>query len=203
MSAPLLPARAVEMQKQRMTTREIAAALGVSVNQIAAWWRMLGYDPFLYHAAEIAEALAAGASIRKAVRSVGLTAGGYTMQRVEELGLRARSSSRREATLRRYRRKQPQCAICGILLVPYDPDDREQASWQNGTRDGVHCEYCREHADDRSSPADGGELCPELEAVNDQAAGVAAPAAHGGGGLADLVDPRESYHRHVDRVKVG
>ena len=61
MSAPLLPARAVEMQKQRMTTREIAAALGVSVNQIAAWWRMLGYDPFLYHAAEIAEALAAGA----------------------------------------------------------------------------------------------------------------------------------------------
>lgn len=181
----MLAAKAVEMQKTGMTTREIAAALGVTVNQITSWWRMMGYDPFLYHSAKIAEALAAGASISRAVTSVGLTAGGYTMQRVEELGLRVRSTARREATLRRYRRKQPHCAICGILLVPYDPDDREQASWQNGTRDGVHCEYCREHADDRSSPADGGELCPELEGVNDQAAGAAAPAAHGGGGLTD------------------
>ena len=203
MSAPLLPARAVEMQKQRMTTREIAAALGVSVNQIAAWWRMLGYDPFLYHAAEIAEALAAGASVTSAVEAVGLAMCGNTSRRLEELGLHTPSSSRREAMLRHYRRREAHCAVCGIVLVPYDANDPEQASWQNGTRDGVHCEYCREHADDRSSPADGGELCPELGGVNDQAAGVAAPAAHGGGGLADLVDPRESYHRHVDRVKVG
>ena len=203
MSAPLLPARAVEMQKQGMTTREIAAALGVSVNQVAAWWRMLGYDPFLYHAAEIAEALATGASVTNAVEAVGLAMCGNTSRRLEELGLHRPSSTRREATLRQYRCKQPRCAICSILLVPYDPDDREQASWQNGTRDGVQCEYCREHVDDRSSPVDGGELCPELEGVNDQAAGVAAPAAHGGGGLTDLADPGASYHRHVDRVKVG
>ena len=203
MSAPLLPGRAVEMQKQGMATREIGKALGVSVNQVTSWWRMMGYDPFLYHSAKIAEALAAGASVTSAVEAVGLAMCGNTSRRLEELGLHRPSSSRREATLRRYRRKQPQCAICGILLVPYDPDDREQASWQNGTRDGVHCEYCREHADDRSSPADGGELCPELEGVNDQAAGAAAPAAHGGGGLTDLADPEESYHRHVDRVKVG
>jgi len=153
------------MQKQGMTTAQIAKHLGVSISQVSGWWKLMGYDPVAYHAPEIAAALAAGVSISRAVTSVGLTDGGYTMRRVEELGLRVRR-------VRRYRRKQPQCAICGILLVPYDPDDREQASWQNGTRDGVHCEYCREHADDRSSPADGGELCPELEGVNDQAAGA-------------------------------
>ena len=142
MSAPLLPARAVEMQKQRMTTREIAAALGVSVNQVSSWWRMMGYDPFLYHAAKIAEALAAGASVTSAVEAVGLAMCGNTSRRLEELGLHTPSSSRREA-IRHYRRREAHCAICSILLVPYDPDDREQASWQNGTRDGKHCEWCR------------------------------------------------------------
>ena len=155
MSAPLLPARAVEMQKQRMTTREIAAALGVSVNQVSSWWRMMGYDPFLYHAAEIAAAMAAGASATTAVEAVGLAMGGNTCWRLEQLGLRVRSSSRREATLRHYRRREAHCAVCGIVLVPYDANDPEQASWQNGTQDGVHCEYCREHVDDRSSPVDG------------------------------------------------
>ena len=34
------------------------------------------------------------------------------------------------------------CQLCGIVLQPFDADDPEQDSWENGTHDGRHCQFC-------------------------------------------------------------
>ena len=40
------------------------------------------------------------------------------------------------------RKRRKHCRRCGILLVPYDPEDWEQDTWENGTLDGIHCTRC-------------------------------------------------------------
>ena len=40
------------------------------------------------------------------------------------------------------RKRRTRCRRCGILLIPYDPKDWEQETWENGTQDGIHCTHC-------------------------------------------------------------
>jgi len=137
----MLPARAIEMQKGGQSARQIADALGVHVNQVGNWFRDLGYDAAAYHVDAIAEMVQSGVGFYAALQAVGLTSGGGQRVRASrmlaERGVRAKRVTRPAKT-------QARCAVCEILLEPYDANSAEQRSWQNGTRDGVHCTACED-----------------------------------------------------------
>lgn len=139
-----MPARAIQMQKDCMSTVEIAASLGVSVGQVGVWFRDLGYDPAAYHVDAIAEMVTDGVGFYAALTACGLTPGGGQRGRVAET-LRERGIYYRRQYPKSIKREpdtRPRCLNCQILLEDYDPDDAEQQGWQNGTRDGLYCTKC-------------------------------------------------------------
>lgn len=142
----MMPGRAVAMQQSCVPTNQIAAALGVTRNQVVSWWRLMGYDPYEYHADAIVAAAQEGVALAKIPALIGLADGRGA--RVSIRALLERRGISVPAT-RPYRftvsvDAVARCIECGILLEPYDPNDAEQQSWQNGTKDGVHCTACAE-----------------------------------------------------------
>ena len=136
---PMSPARAVEMQKAGMDTRQIAAHFGISALMLTQWFKYLGYDPIAYHADALCAAVGAGQSLTAAMAAVGLPYATRYGDRARDL-LNERAVSRR--WVQRAKDTKPTCETCGIVLEPYDPANIEQQSWQNGTRDGLHCTKC-------------------------------------------------------------
>ena len=133
---PMSPQRAVEMQQSGMDTRQIAAQFGISALLLGNWFKYLGYDPLAFHADRICAAVEAGQSLTAAMASVGLHIGGKASEQARAL------LAEREIKSRWLKPPRPVCETCGIILEPDDPTSIEQQSWQNGTRDGVHCIKC-------------------------------------------------------------
>ena len=138
---PMSPARAIEMQKAGEDTKQIAAHFHISTMMLGAWFRYLDYDPLAYHGDAICDAVEAGQSLTAAMAAVGLHVGGTVYDKARVM-LQERSIARRWMV-----NTAPTCAVCGILLEPYDASNIEQQSWQNGTRDGLHCTGCESRVD--------------------------------------------------------
>ena len=117
---PLFPARAVEMQKTGMSTVEIGRELGVSPQQVWAWFRDLGYDAWEYHGDTIAAMYVNGAAYADIAAVTGLEPSSGSLTRVlEPRGVRRRTVS--EAVALRYERERRAsgplvCNRCTILL---------------------------------------------------------------------------------------
>ena len=134
----MLPAQAVEMQKAGMGASKIADALGVPLGQVLGWWRMLRYDPVEYHADTIAQMVQGGGTVLTAMQAIGVAAGS-ARKRINAM-LESRGIAVPHTRVSVF--GPGHCIRCGILLEPFNPGDAEQAGWQNGTRDGVHCTKC-------------------------------------------------------------
>ena len=144
----MLAAQAVELQKSGMSYTEIGAHLGATANQVSRWLQYMNYDPATYHLPAIIAAIKVGAPFYHALQQCGLTTGGTQKLRVATmLAERGIHLSRVSAvTINREPDTRPRCLCCDILLEPYDPTNSEQQSWQNGTRDGLHCTGCEGRA---------------------------------------------------------
>ena len=117
----LTPARAVAMQKRGMTATAIGRELGVTPNQVAGWFRALGYDAGEYHGEAIARMYADGAAVSEIEQAVGvvLTSATYARERLDRIleryGLERRDPH--ELRYERERRADPLvCNRCTILL---------------------------------------------------------------------------------------
>ena len=103
----------------------------------------MDYDPVGYHADAIVQMVSSGMPLYKVFSECGISIHGSLAERVRAMLIERgvdRRFCRRNAVARR--RGHSYCRSCGIELEPYDPDDPEQASWQNGTTDGLYCTYC-------------------------------------------------------------
>lgn len=121
------------MQKQGRSTKEIAAALGVSSRRVAAWYREMKYSPLEYHLPTVLRRVQEGMNYTAALRSVGLSRGRNVQVVAQAI---------REGGVPTWKRRDWKCQDCGILLEAHDPADAEQQHWQNGTRDGAVCTFC-------------------------------------------------------------
>ena len=115
----LFPARAVAMQKTGMSTVEIGRELGVSPQQVWAWFRDLGYDAWEHHGDTIAEMYVDCASAEDIAAVTGLEIQGGSLTRLlDERGITRRTAS--EALAVRYERERRNdplvCNRCTILL---------------------------------------------------------------------------------------
>ena len=81
----MLPARAVEMQKQGLSTQAIAEALGVSPQQVVSWFGHMGYDPVAYHLDGIAREVLAGAALYPTLQAHGIGVTGGPCARVRTI----------------------------------------------------------------------------------------------------------------------
>ena len=88
----MLPGRAVEMQKQGLSTQEIGEALGVSPQQVVVWFGHMGYDPVAYHLDGIAREVLAGAALYPTLQAHGIGVTGGPCARVRTI-LRQREIS--------------------------------------------------------------------------------------------------------------
>lgn len=136
----MLPRRAVDMQKQGMSAKQIAAELGVCVNQVVGWYKTMGYDPVHYHWPTLLERVREGNSLKASCASVGL-ATGSSVKKLSGL-LQSGGIEKVAKAAKRRQVVTGHCQVCDILLVPYDAGCAEQRHWQNGTRDGVVCTFC-------------------------------------------------------------
>ena len=81
----MLPGRAVELQKQGMALTDIAERLGVTVQQVVAWLRVMGYDPVAYHIDGIAREVLAGAALYPTLQAHGIGVTGGPCARVRTI----------------------------------------------------------------------------------------------------------------------
>lgn len=144
MTTALSPERAVAMQKSGMNCTEIGKHFGVRPEQVSRWLTYMDYDPATYHLETIIARLDEGVGFYQALRECGITTSDKQKHRVAALLAERGIHPRRVAAVKIEREPdtRPRCLHCGILLEPYDPSDAEQRSWQNGTRDGLHCTHC-------------------------------------------------------------
>ena len=81
----MLPGRAVEMQKQGLSTQEIGEVLGVSIQQVVSWFGHMGYDPVAYHLDGIALEVLAGAALYPTLQAHGIGVTGGPCARVRTI----------------------------------------------------------------------------------------------------------------------
>lgn len=144
MTTALSPERAVAMQKRGMSYTDIGRRFGITPPQVSRWMAYMDYDPATYHLETIIARLDEGVGFYQALRECGISTSDKQRLRVAALLAERGIHPKRVAAVKIEREPdtRPRCLHCGILLEPYDPSDAEQRSWQNGTRDGLHCTHC-------------------------------------------------------------
>ena len=124
----MLPGRAVEMQKQGLSTQAIAEALGVSPQQAVVWFHDMGYDPVAYHIETIARQVQDGTALYDALTAcgIGLTSGPAVRVRaiLRERGIGWHSSDSPHGSQRRIRERlkegQMLCRECDVITPAHD-----------------------------------------------------------------------------------
>ena len=124
----MLPGRAVEMQKQGLSTQAIAEALGVSPQQVVVWFHDMGYDPVAYHIDGIARQVQDGTGLYDALTAcgIGLTSGPAVRVRaiLRERGIGWHSSDSPHGSQRRIRERLKEgemlCRECDVITPAHD-----------------------------------------------------------------------------------
>ena len=119
----MLPGRAVELQKQGVALTDIAERLGVTVQQVVAWLRLMEYDPVDYHIDAIAQRVRDGTALYEALTECGIAThgplAGRTRAMLRELGIVWHGSRAQFGTQKRIAERLPEgamlCTECGII----------------------------------------------------------------------------------------
>ncbi len=144
----MLPAKAVELQKSGMALTDIAERLGVTVQQVVAWLRMMDYDPVDYHIDTIAQRVREGTALYAALTECGIAThgplAGRTRAMLRELGIVWHGSRAQFGTQKRIAERLPEgmmlCTECDVITPAHDsglcPDcrgeenaDDERSAW--------------------------------------------------------------------------
>lgn len=140
----LLPGRAVALHRDDgLSIAEIAAQFGASIEQVAAWFRIMEYDPVAARLDALIDAYLDGVTGAELAEIAGVTTwDGDRLRRFYSL-LEARGIERLTQQELRERRKErklrgdpSRCNRCTILLTPEDAP-------KDGVKDGL-CHLCRE-----------------------------------------------------------